>query len=164
MVNPNNIQRLSHLEIPTKYRYLSAITISYPQVGSFMQLVMLITDTMQSPIYQSNIGMYPWKETCTYSYIAATIIIMRPLCTSLKASECEKITWITTCRNKDNVRIEVKSHWHKYVLPNCQIVGISKSPMWPWDIDVVTFSFVYPNFIKITLTSLWVEPSFVISV
>ena len=48
----NNLsrQRFSHLDIPTKYQYLTRITILMPpKKFVFMPLVMLIIDIMQSP-------------------------------------------------------------------------------------------------------------------
>ena len=44
-----------HLDIPTQCQFLTGITIWYPRIGFLIPLLMLIIDTMHSPIYWSNI-------------------------------------------------------------------------------------------------------------
>lgn len=67
-----DIQRFCHLGIPIKYQYLPGDQSWYTQVSSFKSLLVLVLDTMQSLIYQSNIGMNSkhWKiygEKTTFS-------------------------------------------------------------------------------------------------
>jgi hypothetical protein len=52
-------KRLSPLDIPTKYQYLTGITFWYPGVGSVIPLLMVIIDTMHSPIYWCNTSENP---------------------------------------------------------------------------------------------------------
>ena len=78
MIDPNNtsgIQRFSHLGKPTKYQYMTGITILIPMVGSLTPLLMLIVDTMHSPIYRSNIDYYlHFSFACSSRYFNEDLI------------------------------------------------------------------------------------------
>ena len=54
--NNSSLQRFSHLDIPTKYQNRTSFLILTPTCKSLIPLLMLIIDTMHSPLFKTNIG------------------------------------------------------------------------------------------------------------
>ena len=68
----------SHLDKFVKYQYLIGITILIPVrlIGSSIQLLMLIVDTMHSPIYQTLVET-PRRICLSHNHISSRLT---PLC------------------------------------------------------------------------------------
>ena len=54
--NNSSLQRFSHFDIPTKYQNRTSFLILTPTCKSLIPLLMLIIDTMHSPLFKTNTG------------------------------------------------------------------------------------------------------------